>query len=98
MVDWLRLRQKEHGIVYLGKTEVIEAEVQDKLYDISRDPYDFLKNQMGYDSRTIRDYIDMDGVVEDLASNSDYSDLNGYDGSYDEIKIGGDYYVVMRIN
>ena len=78
--------------------EMIHAEVQDKLYDISRDPYDFLKNQMGYDSRTIRDYIDMDGVVEDLASNSDYSDLNGYDGSYDEIKIGGDYYVVMRIN
>ena len=78
--------------------EMIHAEVQDKLYDISRDPYDFLKNQMGYDSRTIRDYLDMDGVVQDLSSNSDYGDLNSYDGSYDEIKIGGDYYVVMRIN
>ena len=31
LVDWLRLRQKEHGIVYLGKTEVIEAEVQDEI-------------------------------------------------------------------
>ena len=26
LVDWLRLRQKEHGIFYLGKTEVIEAD------------------------------------------------------------------------
>jgi hypothetical protein len=78
--------------------EMIESEVQDKLYDIRQDPYDFLKNQMGYDSRSIRDYIDMDGVVEDLSRDSDYGDLNGYDGSYDEIKIGGDYYVVMRIN
>ena len=78
--------------------EMIHAEVQDKLYDISRDPYNFLKNEMGYDSRTIRDYLDMDGVVQDLSSNSDYGDLNSYDGSYDEIKIGGDYYVVMRIN
>ena len=31
LVDWLRLRQKEHGIVYLGKTQAIEAEAQDKI-------------------------------------------------------------------
>lgn len=78
--------------------EMIESEVEDKLYDIRRDPYDFLKNQMGYDSKTIMSYVDMDGVVQDLSSNSDYGDLNGYDGSYDEYKVGGEYYVVMRIN
>ncbi len=31
LVDWLRLRQKEHGIVYFGKTEGIEAEAQDEI-------------------------------------------------------------------
>ena len=31
LVDWLRSRQKEHGIVYLGKIEVIEPEVQDEI-------------------------------------------------------------------
>ena len=31
LVDWLRSRQKEYGIVYLGKTEVIEPEVQDEI-------------------------------------------------------------------
>jgi hypothetical protein len=40
----------------------------------------------------------LDGVIEDLYQGGDYGDLNSYDNSYDEIKIGGDYYVVMRIN
>jgi hypothetical protein len=53
---------------------------------------------MGYDQKTILNFVDLDGVAEDLYSQGDYGDLNGYDGSYDEIKIGGDYYVVMRIN
>lgn len=78
--------------------EMIESEVDDKLYEIRRDPYDFLKNQMGYDSKTIMNYVDMDGVIQDLASNSDYGDLNSYDGRYDEYKVGGVYYVVMRLN
>lgn len=78
--------------------EMIESEVEDRLYEIRRDPYDYLKNQMGYDSKTIMNYVDMDGVIEDLASNSDYGDLNGYDGRYDEYKVGGVYYVVMRLN
>jgi len=31
LVDWLRLQQKEHGIAYLGKTEIIEPEVQEAI-------------------------------------------------------------------
>lgn len=77
--------------------DMIQSEVEDKLYQIRRDPYDFLKD-MGYDQKTILNFVDLDGVVEDLYQGGDYGDLNGYDGSYDEIKIGGDYYVVMRIN
>jgi len=77
--------------------DMIQSEVEDKLYQIRRDPYDFLKD-MGYDQKTILNFVDLDGVVEDLYSQGDYGDLNGYDGNFDEIKIGGDYYVVMRIN
>lgn len=78
--------------------EMIQSEVEDRLYEIRRDPYDYLKNQMGYDNKTIMNYVDMDGVIEDLSRNSDYGDLNSYDGRYDEYKIGGEYYVVMRLN
>ena len=77
--------------------DMIHSEVEDKLYQIRRDPYDFLKD-MGYDQKTIMSFVDLDGVAEDLYNNGDYGDLNSYDGAYDEIKIGGDYYVVMRIN
>jgi hypothetical protein len=76
---------------------MIQSEVEDKLYQIRRDPYDFLKD-MGYDQKTILNFVDLDGVIEDLYQGGDYGDLNSYDNSYDEIKIGGDYYVVMRIN
>jgi len=31
LVDWLRLRQQENGIAYLGKTEVIEPEIKDEI-------------------------------------------------------------------
>jgi hypothetical protein len=77
--------------------DMIQSEVEDKLYQIRRDPYDFLKD-MGYDQKTILNFVDLDGVAEDLYQGGDYGDLNSYDGAYDEIKIGGDYYVVMRVN
>jgi predicted RecB family nuclease len=31
LVDWLRLRQQENGIAYLGNTEVIEPEIKDEI-------------------------------------------------------------------
>ena len=31
LVEWLRLRQKERGISYLGKTEIIETELQEEV-------------------------------------------------------------------
>jgi len=78
--------------------EMIESEVEDRLYRIRRDPYNFLKNELGYESKTIMNYVDMDGLIHDLSSNSDYSDLSSYDGRYYEYKGGGESYVVMRIN
>lgn len=77
--------------------EMIEDEVESRLDEIRRDPYEFLTN-MGYDSKTIANYVDIEGVVKDAANDGGYGDMNGYDGNYDEYKIAGDYYIVMRIN
>jgi len=43
-------------------------------------------------------FLDKDRMKDDLIRDADYGELNGYDGQYDEIKINGTYYIVMRIN
>jgi hypothetical protein len=77
--------------------DMIDVEVESRLEDIRLDPYGFLKD-MGYDSKVIGGYVDLDEIARDAANNGDYGDLNGYDGRYDEYKIGHDYYIVMRID
>lgn len=77
--------------------EMIEEEVESRLEDIRRDPYEFLTD-MDYDSKTIGNYIDLDEIARDVANDGDYGDMNGYDGRYDEYKVGHDYYIVMRID
>ena len=52
---------------------------------------------MGYDFRGMVSFIDKDDLLESLIDESDYgSALNGYNGEYDQIKINGTYYIVMR--
>ena len=76
--------------------EQIESEVEDRLYGIRRDPLGFLED-MGYDFRGMVSFIDKDDLLESLIDESDYgSALNGYNGEYDQIKINGTYYIVMR--
>jgi len=63
--------------------------------EIGRDAYRWLKD-MGYG---IKDFIDKRRLKEQLINDSDYGDtLNGYDGNYDEIRINGTDYIVMRTN
>jgi hypothetical protein len=76
--------------------EQIESEVEDRLYGIRRDPLGFLE-ELGYDFRSMIDFIDKDDLLESLINDSDYgSALNGYNGDYDQININGTYYIVMR--
>jgi hypothetical protein len=52
---------------------------------------------MGYDFRSMIDFIDKDDLLESLINDSDYgSALNGYNGDYDQININGTDYIVMR--
>jgi hypothetical protein len=75
----------------------VESYVEDKKYQISRNPVDFLKNEMGFDSSDIIKYVDKDDLLNTLISDSDYGEtLNGYDGTYDEITINATDYIVMR--
>lgn len=75
--------------------EMIENKVKEMVDDGLYDPVDWFKN-LGYDEIP-EQFVDMDGVVQDLYDQGDYGDLNSYDGSYDTIEVDGKYYYIMRI-
>ncbi len=48
---------------------------------------------------SLSDYIDKDGLLDALVDESDFGEaLNGYDGTYDEIRHNGETYILMRID
>ena len=71
---------------------MIDDKVDDMVYQVRRDPLDYLKN-MGF---TIRDYVDTDCIYEELSRNSDYGDLNSYDGNYDTVDVDNETFYIMR--
>jgi hypothetical protein len=53
----------------------------------------------GYDTDFILNYLDIDGITEDVIQSDGYGHLlNGYDGRQDEYKINETWYSVMRNN
>jgi len=74
----------------------IEQAIEDYLNDNVRyDPADWLR-EMG---RDITDYIDKDDLLDALVRDGDYGDtLNSYDGTYESVRYGNDYYIIMRID
>ena len=77
--------------------DMIDNKVYDLMREVKRDPLGYLKD-MGWTGRDLERFVDMKCVQEQLSSNGDYGDLNGYDGSYDTHKVDGTYYYIMRIN
>lgn len=74
--------------------EDIEEAVEDYLDGIRRRPYDWVE-EMGLD---IYDYVDKESLLEDLVNGVDWGEaLSSYDGEYDLIDVGGEEFVVMRI-
>ena len=71
---------------------MIDEKVDDMVYSVKRDPLDYLKN-MGF---TIRDYVDTDCIYEELSRNSDYGDLNSYDGNYYTVDVDNETFYIMR--
>ena len=72
-------------------SDTVENYLED---EVGHDAIGWLDN-MGYD---YENFIDKDRLKDDLVRDADYGELNGYDGNYDEIKVNGTYYVVMRID
>lgn len=78
--------------------EGIEDSIQSQVDDTASDFVTFLKD-MGYDSKYILQFVDIDGVCEDIISSDGYGNiLNGYDGNDDEYKVNDKWYHVMRHN
>jgi hypothetical protein len=78
--------------------EGIEDSIQSQVDDTANHFVGFLKD-MGYDSKYIIEFVDIDGVCEDIISNDGYGNiLNGYDGQDDEYKVNDKWYHVMRHN
>ena len=76
--------------------EDIEYAIESYIDDnIKNDPVSFLQ-QMGYDDYS--NFVNKQEMLDDLVSDGEYGSLNGYDGSYDSVRINGTYYIVMRID
>jgi hypothetical protein len=74
--------------------DMIENKVAELVRDVRRDPLDYLKNY----GLPIKEYIDKDALAQGLVDSDGWGVMNGYDGTYDSIDIGGESYYVMRVN
>ena len=76
----------------------IEDEINGRVNDVGSDFLRHLKD-MGYDADYILEFVDIDGVIEDIISNDGYgSIINYYDGRDDEYQVNNKWYHVMRQN
>jgi hypothetical protein len=72
----------------------VERETENILDEIKDDPIRWLDDYgVEYDN-----FINLRSLKEDLISESDYGILSSYDGTYDEIEINDNTYVVFRID
>lgn len=74
--------------------EMIEKVLEDKLYDVERNPMFYIKEY----GLNIKDFVDEDELAKGLADEEGYGLMNSYDGNYDTININGEDYYIMRIN
>jgi len=76
----------------------IESAIEDLVDDNVDNILEILKER-GFDKDSLIDFIDVDGVIEDIIRSDGYGNiLNGYDGRDDEYKINDTWYHVMRHN
>jgi hypothetical protein len=79
-----------------------EDSIEKTIDNIAEDNIDNFINHVkdiGYDTDFILNYLDIDGITEDVIQSDGYGHLlNGYDGRQDEYKINETWYSVMRNN
>ena len=74
--------------------EMIEEKIESLVEEDMESPISRLKD-FGVD---IKDYVDTDAMAIAIADSDGWGNLNGYDGRYDDVKVNGEYFYVMRIN
>ena len=74
--------------------DMIDNKVEELVRWVKRDPMQYL-NDYGMD---VKEYIDGDALAQGLVDSDGWGVMNGYDGTYDSIDIGGESYYVMRVN
>lgn len=76
----------------------IEGAIEGYVDNYANDFVTYLKDR-GFPKNYILEFVDIDGVVQDIISSDGYGNiLNGYDGSDNEYKVNGTWYHVMRYN
>jgi hypothetical protein len=71
--------------------------VEDYVNEGLRDFIGFLEDR-GFDKAFIIDFIDIDGIADQVIRSDGYGYLNHYDGNDDEYKVNDTWYHVMRYN
>jgi hypothetical protein len=72
----------------------VEREVEEKIDEIKDDPVRWLDDYgMEYDQ-----FVNLRSLKEDLVNDSDYGAISSYDGTYDEINVNDNTYIVFRID
>jgi hypothetical protein len=75
--------------------DLIEDKINELVRDVKYDPEDFMELYgLEWDK-----FIDRDDFIKGVIQEDGYGQtLNGYDGSADEVKVGDQWYYVMRID
>lgn len=74
--------------------DLIDEKVEELVEDVRRNPRWFM-DEFGLQPN---EYIDKDAFIEGLIDTDGYGIINGWDGSYSDIRVGDEYFIVMRID
>ena len=74
--------------------DMIEDKVEELVRYARRDVVGTLK-EYGFD---VKNYVDEDCIIEQIANNTDFSNLSGYSDRYDTVYYDGNEYYITRIN
>lgn len=75
----------------------VEKQLDNKKSDIEYDPLAYCES-MGYDSKFLADFVDIDAMIEDAISQDGRGQLSGYDNDEREFSYNDVYYYIYRTN
>jgi hypothetical protein len=73
---------------------MVERVLEDRLDEVAGSPLYYIREY----GLNVGDFVDIDEMADDLVQTDGWGVMNGYDGTYDSINVGGTDYYVMRIN